>query len=790
MAESSNPATPSRFDMGGQRFSRFVPEDDGYRPPTLTAQGREDVERLRAKVRKHNPGYIYTNGVSLPSQLPSVPELLDELASHVRSARTDQSIPNTPLPEVETSELAKAGFDWKAIADCAIEALETGSRRPLPLANDPAAAEIPGLDIIAASRATTTPPPPPAEQATQPQPEAAPEMPEESEPETVPEAAPATPADWESSEATWTETAPAPADAAQPLAPEVGVPLTHAPDMATSETEVPEEVLPLLGEPMAPAEPAADTDAPVPDQELPESEAPEAAQEVTELWSEPEELAAIDAEEIEISEELPEQLPQDLAEELPEDLLEQLPEEISEELPEQLPEELPVEPAEGESTEQTLAAEISAVEDLVSQRVYDDDVLESEGNDDELFVGDVEGEVAHWEVNPEEAPEVPSLEPDQLAATSDEAPAEVASETELEANLEQTELPEGAEVAEELPAAALLEETEINEPQLETELTLQDSASAESADEATPELSEETPVEDLEAADIPETDLLAELPEGLPEDLPEELPEELPEQVPDLSAAHIGEDFTETDVDLADLDLGELEDLEPELETTELELTELETTELETTEEPGLDEPLEEPAGTDTENQVEPADEIPVELPEDLQTAEETALPGSEAIGMEEPEPDSPQDSDAVNLEEVDSVVDSESEVFFAAPTTTSDEMTGNDTVAENEESEPNAADLPYLGENAEDMLVQADGAEHDASEEELPFEIPQVQGDIPEAMQEGFPEWEPTMSSEAAPGADEELFAAGGQNGPAEAEPAKQGFFSKLFSKKSKKAR
>ena len=770
MAESSNPATPSRFGMGGQRFSRFVPEDDGYRPPTLTAQGREDVERLRAKVRKHNPGYIYTNGVSLPSQLPSVPELLDELASHVRSARTDQSIPNTPLPEVETSELAKAGFDWKAIADCAIEALETGSRRPLPLANDPAAAEIPGLDIIAASRAATTPSP--AEQATPPQSETAPEIPVESEPETVPEAAPAPPADWESSETTRAETALAPADAAGPLAPEVGVPLTHAPEAATPETEVPEEVLPLLGEPMAPAEPAADTDAPVPDQELPESEAPEGTPEAAELWSEHEELAAIDAEEIELPEVLPEQLPQDLAEELPEDLLAQLPEEISEELPEQLPEELPIEPAEGESTEQTLAAEISAAEDLVGQRVYDDDVLESEGNDDELFVGDVEGEVAHWEVAPEESVEVLPLEPDQPAATSDETPAEVSAETELEANLEQTELPEDAEVAEELPAAALLEETEINEPQLETELTLQDSDSVEPVDEASPELSEEPLVEDLELADIPETDLLAKLPE--------ELPEELPEQVPDLSAAQIGEDFTETDVDLADLDLGELEDLEPELESAELE----------TTEEPGLDQTIEEPAGTDTTNQVEPADEIPVERPQDLQTTEETALPGSEAIGMEEPEPDSPQGSDAANPEEVDLVADLESEVSFAAPATTSDELTGNDTVSENEESEPNAADLPYLGENAEDMLAQADGAEHDAGEEELPFEIPQVQGDIPEAMQEGFPEWEPTMSSEAAPGADEELFAAGGQDGPAEAEPAKQGFFSKLFSKKSKKAR
>lgn len=740
MAESSNPATPSRFDMGGQRFSRFVPEDDGYRPPTLTAQGREDVERLRAKVRKHNPGYIYTNGVSLPSQLPSVPELLDELANHVRSARTDQSIPNTPLPEVETSELAKAGFDWKAIADCAIAALETGSRRPLPLANDPAAAEIPGLDIIAAARAATTPPP--AEQAALPQPETEPQMSAELEPEIVPEEAPAHLTDWQPSETTWSETAPA---------PEVGVPLTHASDAAAPETEVPEEVLPLLGEPMAPAESAADTTAPALDQELPESEAPAGASEATEPWSEPEDLAAIDAEEMELPEELPEQLPEDLAEELPE--------------------ELPVEPADGELTEQTFAAEISAAEDLVGQRVYDDDVLESEGNDDELFVGDVDGEVAHWEIDSEESAEVLPLEPDQPAAVSDEAPAEVASETELEANLEQIELSEDAEVAAELPAAALLEETEINEPQLETELTLQDSAPAEPADEASPELTEETPVDDLEAADIFGTDSLG------------ELPEELPEELSDLSGAEEGEDFTETDVDLADLDLGELEDLEPDPEPIELE-----TTEPEPTGEPGLDEPIEELAGTEPADQVKPADEILVELTEDVQTTEETALPGSEAIGMEEPEPDSSRDSDVVNPEEVDLVADSEFAAPLEAPVAASEELAGNDTVAENAESELAAADLPYLGENAEDMLAQADQAEPEATEEELPFEIPQVQGDIPEAMQEGFPEWDPTASAEGAPGADEELFAAGYEDAEAAVEPVKQGFFSRLFSKRSKK--
>ena len=247
-----------------------------------------------------------------------------------------------------------------------------------------------------------------------------------------------------------------------------------------------------------------------------------------------------------------------------------------------------------------------------------------------------------------------------------------------------------------------------------------------------------------------------------------------------MSVTGGGEDFAETDVDLADLDLGELEDLEPETEPTEPEPTE----------EPSLDEPIEELAGTELVDQVEPAEEIPVELPEDLQTTEETALPGSEAIGMEEPEPDSSLDSDVVNPEEVDLVANSEFAAALEAPAAASDELAGNDTVAESAENEPDAADLPYLGENAEDMLAQADQAELEATEEEPPFEIPQVQGDIPEAMQEGFPEWEPTMSSEDAPGADEELFAAGEQDSSAEAEPVKQGFFSKLFSKKSKKAR
>lgn len=751
MAESSNPATPSRFNMGAQRFSSFMPEDDGYRPPTLTAQGREDVERLRAKVRKHNPGYIYTNGVSLPSQLPSVPELLDELASHVRSARSDHDIPNTPLPEVETSELAKAGFDWKAIADCAIEALETGSRRPLPLANDPAAAEIPGLSIIAAARASSAAAP-------------TPEMPAEPEPETLPTETSDHGADWQSSETTWSETAATPTDAAEPLAPEVGVPLAHAPEDVVAETEAPEETLSPFGEPMAADESTSETAAPTLDQELPDSEAPEGAHDEAEPWSEPEEHAATDAEVIELPEELPEQLPEELPEELseqqPEDLLEQLPDELSEELPEALPEELPVEPADGESPEQTLAAEISAAEDLVGQRVYDDDVLESEGNDDELYVGDVEGEMAHWAVNPEEPEEVLPLEPDQPAVTSDEAPAEVAYETELEATPEQTALPEDAEVAAELPAAALLEETEINEPQIETELTLQDSAPEEPVDEVSPELTEETPVEETEPAEIPET----------------EIPEELPEML--TPATETKETFAETDVDLVDLDLGELDDLELDLESAEID----------TPEEPSLDEPMEESADAELAEATELADESPAELPGDVQTSQETALPGSEAIGMEEP--DASQDSDWANQEEIDlgDFADSESEVPAELPVDMSDELTEGDTAAESEGTEPAAADLPYLGENAEEMLAQANQAETEGDEEELSFEIPQVQGDIPEAMQEGYPEWDPTASAEGVPGADEELFAAGYEDAEAAVEPVKQGFFSRLFSKRSKK--
>lgn len=702
MAESSNPATPSRFNMGAQRFSSFMPEDDGYRPPTLTAQGREDVERLRAKVRKHNPGYIYTNGVSLPSQLPSVPELLDELASHVRSARSDHDIPNTPLPEVETSELAKAGFDWKAIADCAIEALETGSRRPLPLANDPAAAEIPGLSIIAAARASSAVAP-------------TPEMPAEPEPETLPTETSERGADWQSSETTWSETAATPADAAEPLAPEVGVPLAHAPEDAPAETEAPEETLSPFGEPMAAGESTLETAAPTLDQELPDSEAPEGAQDEAESWSEPEAHAATDAEEIELPEELP---------------------------------------------EQTLAEEISAAEDLVGQRVYDDDVLESEGNDDELYVGDVEGEMAHWAVNPEESEEVLPLEPDQPAVTPDEVPAEVASETELEATPEQTALPEDAEVAAELPAAALLEETEINEPQIETELTLQDSATEESVDEVSPELTEETPVEETEPAEIPET----------------EIPEELPEML--TPAAGTEETFAETDVDLVDLDLGELDDLELDLESAEIAAPE----------EPSLDEPVEESADVELAEATELVDESSAELPGDVQTSQETALPGSEAIGMEEP--DASQDSDWANQEEIDlgDFADSESEVPAELPVEMPDELTEGDTAEESEGTESAAADLPYLGENAEEMLAQANQDGTEGNEEELSFEIPQVQGDIPEAMQEGYPEWDPTASAEGVPGADEELFAAGYEDAEAAVEPVKQGFFSRLFSKRSKK--
>ncbi|WP_298633707.1 hypothetical protein, partial [uncultured Mobiluncus sp.] len=504
--------------------------------------------------------------------------------------------------------------------------------------------------------------------------------------------------------------------------------------------------------------------APTLDQELPDSEAPEGAQDEAEPWSEPEDHAATDAEEIELPEELPEQLPEELPEELseqqPEDLLEQLPDELSEELPEALPEELPVEPADGESAEQTLAEEISAAEDLVGQRVYDDDVLESEGNDDELYVGDVEGEMAHWAINPEEPEEVLPLEPDQPAVTSDEAPAEVASETELEATPEQTALPEDAEVAAELPAAALLEETEINEPQIETELTLQDSAPEEPVDEVSPELTEETPVEETEPAEIPET----------------EIPEELPEML--TPAAETEETFAETDVDLVDLDLGELDDLELDLESAEIAAPE----------EPSLDEPMEESADVELAETAELTDESPAELPGDVQTSQETALPGSEAIGMEEP--DASQDSDWANQEEIDlgDFADSESEVPAELPVEMPDELTEGDTAAESEGTESAAADLPYLGENAEEMLAQANQDGTEGNEEELSFEIPQVQGDIPEAMQEGYPEWDPTASAEGVPGADEELFAAGYEDAEAAVEPVKQGFFSRLFSKRSKK--
>lgn len=774
MAESSNPAIPSRFNMGVQRFSRFVPEDDGYRPPTLTAQGREDVERLRAKVRKHNPGYIYTNGVSLPSQLPSVPELLDELASHVRSARSDHGIPNTPLPEVETSELAKAGFDWKAIADCAIEALETGSRRPLPLANDPSAAEIPGLNIIAAARAVS-----PATPASQ--------SPAELESETLPTETSASESERQPSEAlepeasaTPTET---PADATEPSIPEYETPVAPAPQTTVAETPMPEEPVPSPEESVAGVEPAPETAQPTLDHEPPVTEVPFVEQAAPSSVPELAEVTASDAEAVEVTEESPAQSHDAQS---PEDAVEQPSAEFTEEQPvEVVPEELSVAETENEIADETLSAELSAAEDLVSERVYDDNVLEAEGNDDERFVGDVEGEMAHWVVNPEETGEVsmaaeePAVTTDETVTTDEVAATEEPSATDLVTNSEQTASSPDSEVAAELPPAALLEETEINEPLLETELTQQDAVSTAPVAEEDLEITEETPVVESEQPDVAETDSTVEPSEELSAELPEQLPEELPETAAPITETE--DTFVETDVDLGDLDFGDLDDLAPEIEPVDME----------TMPESGHPEQVEESVADGLADTAESEEELPTEQLEDTEASAETALPGSEAIGMEEPAADFVSDSELVDQDEIDlgDFADTDSEVPTELPVASSDELTESDVAEGYAETAVDAADQPYLGENAEEMLTQVDQTESVYSEEEVPFDIPQVQGDIPEAMQEGYPEWDSTADAEEMPGADEELFAGEYEAGEYETQPIKQGFFSRLFSKKSKNA-
>ncbi|PNL44364.1 ATPase [Mobiluncus mulieris] len=854
------------------------------RPPVLTAQGREDVERLRAKVRAHNPGYIYANGVSLPSQLPSVPELLDELARNVAGAKGRSELPARPLPEVEPSELAKAGFDWRAIADRAIVALEQGSHRPLPLANDPEAAAIPGLSVIAAARGTT-PEPSPSE-STEPTPAAGNVSVESEEPVAVtaqPEVAP--PA---------TEVLPEePVDASidtgaivepEPTAtPEVEA---FAQPVEPGESDTPEESVVLPEEPVVDTLAAPDLMETVAVQvpgegngaafedtagvhEAPhemETEATVASEsmsedltaarvydgEVLEPAGNDDELFVGDIEPQPEIEPIP--AAQTLAaESLTADLDEETPVESA--LVEEMPlAETPAEvsgaafgdtagvheaPHEME-TEATVASE-SMSEDLTAARVYDGEVLEPAGNDDELFVGDIEPQP---EIEPNQVDELPEeispqpAEPEEALAVEEGLPEEISAVEEV--------LPEEAPEAEDALPEEISELAEAALPDATEETSTETADSVDEAQLDDGDSLEELPGEipaDIMAEDLPPTlpteepdvDALAEdLPPTLPTEEPdvdalaEDLPPTLPTEEPDVDAlaeesgetptptlwddlptaipgqaeeTEAGDDvaIVEPEEDLAapSEEIRPEEMLTPEAETEladfdldGLDLDELDETPLEDSlneEITALDEALP-PDGQATETGTVESDadaEVLAIEPEDniestLDTSVVNELPGSAAIGLEASEPvdtDSGFEPTEVDLGE------------FEFGTVTGEDEDTSEEATEFELAPHEVEDNESLEENitSDAMGEQTDDAPETTSDE-IPFESTPDSGDAATDTSEDYASDETGGDLDDTGGADTELFEENAEDdeSPAEVEavepPAKKGFFRRLF--------
>ncbi|WP_346727635.1 ATPase [Mobiluncus mulieris] len=865
MAQSSNPSFPSRYRASGRYVEGFA-DASPVRPPVLTAQGREDVERLRAKVRAHNPGYIYANGVSLPSQLPSVPELLDELARNVAGAKGRSELPARPLPEVEPSELAKAGFDWRAIADRAIVALEQGSHRPLPLANDPEAAAIPGLSVIAAARGTT-PEPSPSE-STEPTPAAGNVSVESEEPVAVtaqPEVAP--PA---------TEVLPEePVDASidtgaivepEPTAtPEVEA---FAQPVEPGESDTPEESVVLPEEPVVDTLAAPDlmetaavqvpgegngaafgdtagvheaphemeTEATVASESM--SEDLTAARvydgEVLEPAGNDDELFVGDIEPQPEIEPIP--AAQTLAaESLTADLDEETPVESA--LVEEMPlAETPAEvngaafedtagvheaPHEME-TEATVASE-SMSEDLTAARVYDGEVLEPAGNDDELFVGDIEPQP---EIEPNQVDELPEeispqpAEPEEALAVEEGLPEETSAVEEVlpeEAPEAEDALPEEISQLAEAPLPDATEETSTETADSVDEAQLDDGDSLE-------ELPGEIPA-DIMAEDLPPT-LPTEEPDvdALAEDLPPTLPTEepdvdalaeesgetptptlwddLPTAVPgQAEATEAGDNvaIVEPEEDLAapSEEIRPEEMLTPEAETEladfdldGLDLDELDETPLEDSlneEITALDEALP-PDGQATETGTVESDadaEVLAIEPEDniestLDTSVVNELPGSAAIGLEASEPvdtDSGFEPTEVDLGE------------FEFDTVTGEDEDTSEEATEFELAPHEVEDNESLEENITSDATgeQTDDAPETTSDE-MSFESAPDGGDIATDTSEDYASDETEGDLDDTGGADTELFEENAEDDETLAEveavepPAKKGFFRRLF--------
>ncbi|EEZ91311.1 hypothetical protein HMPREF0578_0348 [Mobiluncus mulieris 28-1] len=818
------------------------------RPPVLTAQGREDVERLRAKVRAHNPGYIYANGVSLPSQLPSVPELLDELARNVAGAKGRSELPARPLPEVEPSELAKAGFDWRAIADRAIVALEQGSHRPLPLANDPEAAAIPGLSVIAAARGTT-PEPSPSE-STEPTPAAGNVSVESEEPvavtaqpEVVPpatEVLPEEPVDASIDTGAIVEPEPTatpeveafvqPLEPGESDTPEESVVLPEepvvdtlaAPDlMETAAVQVPGEGNGAAFEDTAGVHEAPhemETEATVASESM--SEDLTAARvydgEVLEPAGNDDELFVGDIEPQPEIEPIP--AAQTLAaESLTADLDEETPVESA--LVEEMPlAETPAEvsgaafedmagvheaPHEME-TEATVASE-SRSEDLTAARVYDGEVLEPAGNDDELFVGDIEPQP---EIEPNQVDELPEeispqpAEPEEALAVEEVLPEEISAVEEVlpeEAPEAEDALPEEISELAEAPLPDATEETSTETADSVDEAQLDDGDSLE-------ELPGEIPA-DIMAEDLPPTlpteepdvDALAEESGETPTPtLWDDLPTAVPGQAEETEA---GDDvaIVEPEEDLAapSEEIRPEEMLTPEAETEladfdldGLDLDELDETPLEDSlneEITALDEALP-PDGQATETGTVESDadaEVLTIEPEDniestLDTSVVNELPGSAAIGLEASEPvdtDSGFEPTEVDLGE------------FEFGTVTGEDEDTSEEATEFELAPHEVEDNESLEENitSDAMGEQTDDAPETTSDE-ISFESTPDSGDAATDPSEDYASDETGGDLDDTGGADTELFEENAEDDETLAEveavepPAKKGFFRRLF--------
>ena len=473
-------------------------------------------------------------------------------------------------------------------------------------------------------------------------------------------------------------------------------------------------------------------------------------------------------------------------------------------------------------TEATVASE-SRSEDLTAARVYDGEVLEPAGNDDELFVGDIEPQP---EIEPNQVDELPEeispqpAEPEEALAVEEVLPEEISAVEEglpEEAPEAEDALPEEISQLAEAPLPDATEETSTETADSVDEAQLDDGDSLEElpgeipadimAEDLPPTLPTEEPDVDALAEDLPPTlpteepdvDALAEESGETPTPtLWDDLPTAIPGQAEETEA---GDDvaIVEPEEDLAapSEEIRPEEMLTPEAETEladfdldGLDLDELDETPLEDSlneEITALDEALP-PDGQATETGTVESDadaEVLAIEPEDniestLDTSVVNELPGSAAIGLEASEPvdtDSGFEPTEVDLGE------------FEFDTVTGEDEDTSEEATEFELAPHEVEDNESLEENITNdaMGEQTDDAPETTSDE-IPFESTPDSGDAATDPSEDYASDETGGDLDDTGGADTELFEENAEDDETLAEveavepPAKKGFFRRLF--------